>query len=112
MCYRLVAAKGNDLSGHLSHETLAPVRSVHRSFEGPGQIRSWQSPIGPIRRSRRRDTLQVTGSSYAIDMSQIVPGQNNRPEQKRVVSYGEPTRHSQLRRDMLSLSPKVHGIPE
>jgi hypothetical protein len=50
-------------------ETLAPPRGAPTEVSrGPGQIRSEQSPIWPIRRPRSCGTLQVTGLSYPMRM--------------------------------------------
>jgi hypothetical protein len=111
--WRLTTAGTRSVGSPFALRPWRPARSVHRSFEGPGQIRSRQSPIWPIQRSRQRDTLQVTGLSYPI---RYVPDRtltlSRRAEQRRVSVNSESTRETSHRWVTLSLSTKLHGIPE
>lgn len=75
------------------------------------QIRSWQSPIWPIQRSRPRDTLQVTGSSYAIRYVPDRPRSEATVGTRRELANSDHTQLGRSQLDTLSLSTKVLGIP-
>jgi hypothetical protein len=111
--FAVAAAEGHDLSGHLSNETLAPLRERPPQFRGTrtdsiAAISHRANSAVAVTRHAPGDRLELLRS----DKSQISPRPSNRPSPEESWATANATRRRLADGAYFRCQMRLHGIPE